>query len=101
MSELKDNEMTGFASKDRPWLKYYELAADEKAKQVPNNKTIWDVIEESLIKYKDIPAIKYFKKEISRPDFIDSVYLWARTLRGMGVEENEVVPIWFFRNFKC
>lgn len=94
MSELNIEGMTGFASKDKPWLKYYEPTADEKAKQVPKNKTIWDVIEESLIKYKDIPAIEYFKKEISRPDFINSVYLWARALRGMGVEENEIVPIY-------
>lgn len=94
MSKLNSEVMTGFASKDKPWLKYYELAADEEAKKVPKNKTIWDVIEESLIKYKDIPAIEYFKKEISRPDFIDSVYLWARALRGMGVEENEIVPIY-------
>lgn len=94
MSELNMEGMTGFASIDKPWLKYYESTADEKAKQVPNNKTIWDVIEESLIKYKDIPAIEYFKKEISRSDFIDSVYLWARALRGVGIEEDEVVPIY-------
>lgn len=94
MSELNNGKMTGFASIDKPWLKYYESNADEMAKEVAKNKTIWDVIEESLIKYKDITAIEYFKKEISRPDFIDSVYLWARALRGMGVEEDEVVPIY-------
>lgn len=94
MDEPNMQKTTVFASIDKPWLKYYEPAANETAKKVPSNKTIWDVIEESLIKYKDIPAIEYFKKEISRPDFIDSVYLWARALRGMGVEENEIVPIY-------
>lgn len=85
---------TGFASVDKPWLKYYDVNAFDNAINAPNNKTIWDIIEESLIKYKDISAVEYFKKEISRPDFIDSVYLWARALRGMGVEEDEVVPIY-------
>ena len=33
MSELNIEGMTGFASKDKPWLKYYEPTADEKAKQ--------------------------------------------------------------------
>ena len=73
---LKMNkELTGFASIDKPWLKYYENGAYDKANNIPNNKTVWDVIEESLIKYKDIPALEYFKREVSREDFIDSVYL--------------------------
>lgn len=90
---MKDN-LTGYASKDMPWLKYYENGAYDRANNTLENKTIWDVIEESLIKYKDIPALEYFKKEISREDFIDSVYIWARALRGMGIEENEIVPIY-------
>lgn len=89
-----DKKLTGYASIDKPWLKYYEPNAFEKANEVPINKTLWDVIEESLIKYKDIPAIEYFKNEISRPDFIESVYTWARALRGLGIEENEIVPIY-------
>lgn len=90
---MKDN-LTGYASKDKPWLRYYEKGAYEKANNIPDGKTIWDVIEESLLKYKDIPALEYFKREISREDFIDSVYMWARSLRGMGIEEGEVVPIY-------
>lgn len=87
-------ELTGFASLDKPWLKYYDENAFEKATKLPKNKTIWDVIEESLIKYKDITALEYFKREISRPDFIDSVYMWARSLRGIGISEDEIVPIY-------
>lgn len=94
MNELNNKNLTGYASVDKPWLKYYEKDAEKNATNTLYGKTVWDVIEESLIKYKDIPAIEYFKKEISRPDFIDSVYMWARSLRGMGVEEDEVVPIY-------
>lgn len=89
-----NKELTGFASIDKPWLKYYENGAYDRANNIPSNKTIWDVIEESLIKYKSIPVLEYFKREISREDFIDSVYLWARSLRGIGIEENEIVPIY-------
>lgn len=87
-------EMTGYASIDKPWLKYYKEDSFSKANDIPLNKTIWDVIEESLIKYKDIPMLEYFKKEVSRSDFIDSVYTWARSLRALGIEEDEVVPVY-------
>ena len=50
---MKDN-LTGYASKDMPWLKYYENGAYDRANNTLENKTIWDVIEESLIKYKYI-----------------------------------------------
>ena len=39
MSELNNGKMTGFASIDKPWLKYYESNADEMAKEVAKNKT--------------------------------------------------------------
>lgn len=94
MEKNKLENMTGYASKDMPWLKYYQENAYENAINIPSGKTIWEVIEESLIKYKDVPAIEYFKREISRPDFIESVYTWARALRGLGIEENEIVPIY-------
>ena len=74
MEKNKLENMTGYASKDMPWLKYYQENAYENAINIPSGKTIWEVIEESLIKYKDVPAIEYFKREISRPDFIESVY---------------------------
>ncbi len=81
-------------SEEKVWLKYYKEGAYEKANDIPKNKTVWDVLEEKLFEYYDIPALEYFKREISRADFRDSVYIWARTFRGMGVNENEIVPIY-------
>jgi long-chain acyl-CoA synthetase len=85
---------TGFASTDMPWLNYYEPLAFERATNIPNNMTVWDILEKSFDEHLDVPALEYFKKEISRPNFANSVYTWARALRGMGIEENEVVPIY-------
>lgn len=84
--------LTGYPSIDKPWLKYYDEGADAKANDIPENKTVWDVIEERLKEYIEIPAIEYFGKSISRADFIKEVYAWAKVFKSLGVKENEVIP---------
>lgn len=84
--------MTGYPSIDKPWLQYYKPGAEEKAVSIPEGKTIWDVVEEKLLQYSEYPAIEYFGREISRPEFIELVYTWARAFRALGVGENEYVP---------
>ncbi len=89
-----DKGLTGFPSIDKPWLQYYDEGAEERANNIPENKTVWDVIEEKLLEYYDIPALEYFGRVFSRQEFIDLCYTWARTFRAMGVEQNEVVPVY-------
>lgn len=81
-------------SEEKIWLKYYDEGSHERANNFPTNKTVWDILENSLFEYYDIPALEYFKKEISRNDFKESVYVWARTFRAMGVDSDEIVPIY-------
>ena len=90
MSE--NRTLTGYPSIDKPWLKYYKPGAEEAATNIPVGKTVWDVIEEKLLQYKDIPAIEYFGRVISRPEFIDMVYTWAKAFKALGVKEDEVIP---------
>ena len=89
---LDEKKTTGYPSIDKPWLKYYKPGAEEAATNIPKGKTVWDMIEEKLIRYKDIPAIEYFGRTISRPEFIDMVYTWARAFKALGVKADEVVP---------
>ena len=89
-----DKGLTGFPSVDRVWLNNYSEGAEERALSYPKDKTIWDVLEEKLLEFYDIPAIEYFGRQISRPEFIDMCYTWARTFRAMGVEVGEKVPIY-------
>ena len=86
--------LTGYPSVDKVWLKYYKEGAEERANNIPLDKTVWDVIEEKLIEHYDIPALEYFGKVFSRQEFIDSCYTWARTFRAMGVEKDEIVPVY-------
>ena len=67
-------QLTGYPSVDKPWLKYYKENAEEEANNIPENKTVWDVIEEKMLQHKDIPAVEYFGRVISRPEFINMVY---------------------------
>lgn len=85
-------DRTGYPSMDKPWLQYYKPGAERQANEIPAGRTVWDVVEEKLLQYKDIPAIEYFGRVISRPEFTDMVYTWARAFKALGVEENEVVP---------
>ncbi len=68
-------QLTGYPSVDKPWLRFYRPDAEKAALDIPTGKTVWDVIEEKLIQYKDIPAIEYFGRKISRPKFIDITVL--------------------------
>ncbi len=81
-------------SEEMKWLDYYDNDAFEKAVNVPNNMILWDRIESKLKEYYDIPAIEYFNRIISRDDFIESVYDWAKIFKELGVEEDDVVPIY-------
>lgn len=86
--------LTGYPTVDKVWLKYYEPGAEERANNIPLDKTVWDVIEEKILEYYDIPALEYFGNLFSRLDFRELCYTWARTFRAMGVSENEVVPVY-------
>lgn len=85
-------EKTGYPSLDKPWLKYFKEDAEEIATKIPENKTVWDIIEKSLYDYMDVPAIEYFGNSISRKELIDDVYIWAKAFKAMGIKENEIVP---------
>ena len=89
-----DKGLTGYPSTDKIWLKNYSEGAEERAINTPINKTLFDVVEEKSKEFEDIPAIEYFGRQFSRPEFIDMCYIWARTFRALGVQTGEIVPIY-------
>ena len=86
--------LTGHASIDKVWLKHFRPEAEAYALDAPTDRTVWDLIEEKLNEYSDIPAMNYFGTEISRKEFIDLCYTWAKTFKAMGVQEGEIVPVY-------
>lgn len=86
--------MTGYASIDEPWMKNYRKDAREIANNVVKGKSISDVIIEKLDEHKEVDALKYFNATITRPEFKELVEKWAKAFREIGVEADEVVPIY-------
>jgi len=89
-----EKKLTGYPSIDKPWLKYYQEGAEERANNISTGKTVWDIIEEKMLEDHNIPAIEYFGRIISRKEFINLVYTWAKAFKAMGVKEDEVIPFY-------
>lgn len=86
--------MTGYASIDEPWMKNYQPNAREIANDIIKDRSISDVVLEKIDEHSEIDALKYFNATISRPDFKILVEKWAKAFREIGVEADEVVPIY-------
>lgn len=85
---------TGFASIDIPWSQFYSKESMDAVNNIPLDKTVWDVIEKKLEENYNHTAIEYFKRKFSSEEFINSVYTWAKTFKTMGVEPDEIVPVY-------
>ena len=87
-------KLTGKASIDRPWLKQYEKYDISKGDNYITDKTVWDVTEKLLEKYSNINFIEYFGRNISRETFHTYVEMWAKSLRALGVQPGDHLPIY-------
>lgn len=89
-----ENIKTKLASVDKPWMKQYEFYDETRDANYINDKTVWEVTEKMLEKYSNINYIEYFGRNISRETFASYVEMWARALRGMGIEKGDLIPIY-------
>lgn len=80
----------GYASIDKPWLKYY---SEEGIKKEIEYKKIYDELKDNCIKYNDIIAIEYYNKKITYKELLKNVDLVANSLIRDGVKEGDIVTI--------
>ena len=92
--KYKAQGLTGYASIDEPWMKNYQPGAREIALDVDKSKSISDTVLEKFDEQEGIDALKYFNMTLSRPEFKMLVEKWAKAFREIGVEADEVVPIY-------
>lgn len=92
-------KITGFASIDKPWLKYYDTDFDES--QIPD-MSIYQLAYESNKDNLDDIAIDMrisknsFKKsmaKISYDKFFKRIEMSAKASSALGIKEDEIVPI--------
>ncbi|MBQ3435464.1 MAG: acyl--CoA ligase [Bacilli bacterium] len=89
-----DKGLTGYSSIDEPWMRNYQPGAREIAESIDRTKSISDTIIDKFDEQKEIPALKYFNSTLSRDDFKLLIEKWAKAFREIGVEADEVVPIY-------
>lgn len=80
------NEMTGYPSIDRPWLKYY---SDEAKKTKIPECTIYDYLWESNREHLDNVALNYFGYKIPYRKMFEEINKVAQAFANLGIKEND------------
>lgn len=89
-----DKINVGYPSIDKPWLKYYKANANERALTTPRDKTLYRYYIENVFTDPAFTVIKYFNARFTTKQFLESIEVWARAFRAVGVNEDEMVPIY-------
>lgn len=90
MTDRQTDRQTGYASIDKPWLKYYSTEA-LKAK-LPG-KTIYQYLHDSNAKNLNKFAINYFGKKITYSSMFDCIDKVSYALNSIGVGEGDIVSL--------
>lgn len=96
---IKENEhytceerktLTGFASFDKPWLKYYPKNVNNTV--IPK-KTMYELLRDSNLNTMNKVALRYFGMPITYKNYIKKINQTAKALKNMGIKEDEIIPI--------
>ena len=82
--------MTGYASIDKPWLKYYPEGAENRP--LPQ-KTLYQVIYEQNKDHQGDYAFNYFGRRITYGKLLCEIDRCARALVRLGVKPDDIVTI--------
>lgn len=86
----KDKNITGYASIDKPWQKYYSKEAITAS--IPELTAYQYMVSQNKDNLST-KAIMYYGKKISYKNYIDMIDETARRLYNLGVTEGEVVTV--------
>ena len=90
----EEKKLTGYPSIDKPWIKYYKTGVNDKVLSTPKDKTFYRYYIENVFTDPEFPILKYFNTRITTRQFLSSIEIWARAFRAVGVEEDEMVPVY-------
>lgn len=82
--------MTGYASIDKPWLKYY---SEELISQNLPEMTIYEYLKEKNLNGENRIAIEYFGNKLTYKQLIDKIDRVSKSLTVLGIKEGDVVTI--------
>ena len=83
-----ENNLTGFPSIDKPWLKYF--SEEELSTPVPE-KTVYELIYENNCDHFTDTALEYFKKKITYKTMFEKIELTKAALIANRVKKSDNV----------
>ena len=87
---MKDNNnITGYASIDKPWLKYYDVLPEEV--EIPN-VSLYEYIYNNKHNLNDV-ALNYYHKKITYRELFENVSKYASNFVRLGIKKGDIVPI--------
>lgn len=87
MSSIKQSK-TGFASIDKPWLKYYPKNVEKT--EIPK-KSIFELLQDYNKNRMNKVALRYFDVPITYKKYIDRINETAKALINIGVKKDDIV----------
>lgn len=81
---------TGYASIDKPWLKYY---SEEAIKKDFEPMSIYQLMKSRNIGHESEIALDYFGKKITYGELLKNIDITAKALIELGVKKGEVVML--------
>ncbi len=86
----KENKITGYATIDKPWQKYYSKEAITAS--IPELTAYQYMVSENQDNL-NTKAIEYYGKKITYKNFIDMIDETSRRLYNLGIIEGEVITV--------
>lgn len=80
----------GYASIDKPWLKYY---SEDAINCDVLGMSIYDYLKKSAVKYNDRCAINFYGNKISYSKLIESIDDLALRFKKIGINNGDVVVL--------
>lgn len=87
---MKQDNLTGYPSADKPWLKHYN--PDHVTAPLPT-ETLYEYLEASNRNYPDDIAIHYLNKDITYGELLTRIDQCTRAFMALGVRRNDIVTL--------
>ncbi len=83
---------TKHPSEEMRWKQFYASGYEEILQKDFPQKTLWKFLESGILEDNNQhDALVYFGRRISRKELVEQVHLWARVIKGMGLDEGDEV----------
>ena len=86
----ENGEKTGYASIDKPWLKYY---TKESITRGISNKSIYQFMKTQNEEKQDLIAIDYLGRKITYGELLERIDDVSKSFQKLGVKEGDIVTL--------